>query len=131
MGNYAQFRRRAVTPYWCDGDPLRWTTPENIGISHLARQGNVGVFNLSWWLLGKRDPPSAYVYKNTNIIWAITVAPYVMSEGFSLSHRAAMMTCPEFNQHLLVQGETLKIKVERQGMAWNTLRMLATRKQFV
>lgn len=120
------FRRAVLTPYWCSGSPLAWVTPEGVEIAQMARDGKVGKFNLCWWLLNRQEPPPASVYKNTNLLWAIVVADRVMVQGRSLEHHASMLTQRDFQQLLRDAGPSLRPRVEKQGMQWSTLMLLAS-----
>jgi len=128
--NYKEFKRKIVAPYWCEGSPLRWKTPQGIGIAHFALAGQVGSFNLSWWLLNRREPPSVQAYRNTNIRWVILVAPTVLVSGRSLTDHAAMMVQDEFQQMMRECSRVLRQRVEKQDMQWSTLALLAKQKDF-
>lgn len=121
-----KFKRQIEHPYWCVGSPLKWTTPESIGIAQFAQDGKVGLFNLAWWLVNRREPPPVEVYRNTNIMWAILVAPTVTVARYSLEHHASLMTQREFCELVRDAGPSLRTRVEKQGMQWGTLKMLAS-----
>lgn len=103
---YQEFRRIIASPHWCVGDPLRWETRDfigsRVGIADLARQGEVGKFNLAWWLLETDDPPtSAVVYRAAPLGWAIAHAPTLTLSGVKLTDVAAVMPLTKFNKRIL------------------------------
>lgn len=126
---YEEFWRTLVTPHWCEGSPLRWTTPENVGIARFAEDGKVGLFNLSWWLIGRKEPPPASVYRNTNLMWAIMNAPRIWFNGRSLVDHAAYCTHTQFNNIFLNYESTIRPRIEGSGMQWSTVNMLARKGQ--
>lgn len=92
-----RFRRIVVTPYWCEGSPLAWSVDAQIGIAHFALNGDVGKFNLSWWLLNRKAPPlDARVYETTPIQWVILKAPGIRFGPDSLTDIAARATLKEW-----------------------------------
>lgn len=103
---YREFRRIIEHPYWCEGDPLLWETRDTagmrVGIADLALQGEVGKFNLAWWLLATDDPPtSAAVYRAAPLGWAIALAPTLTLSKVRLTDIAAVMPLKEFNKRIL------------------------------
>jgi hypothetical protein len=123
-----EYRRRLEHPWWCKGDPLLWTD-EGIGIAPFAEAGKVGLFNLSWWLLGRVEPPPAAIYRNTPLIWAIMKGPAVKVDSRTLIEHAAMLTQDQFQDMVIREALHYSLKrFEGQGIKAETLIMLATRK---
>lgn len=123
-----EVRRRVLTPYWTSVHPLRWVTPEGIGLAHFALEGHVGMFNVCWWMLGCNAPPQARVYKETNLMWAITLGQVVqLRPGLTINDCAAMMTAPEWVRLLASQVPRLGGQLYRQGMTPQQLAALCRR----
>lgn len=89
--------RSMVAPYWCQGSPLEWHSGE-VGIAHLAMNGRVGTFNLSWWLLDRLTPPLSQAYREINHSWVHFYAPSVKINGRTLEEHAALSTLGQWNQ---------------------------------
>lgn len=121
-----RFRRQAVTPYWCQGDPLAWWDKEaSIGIAHLAMKGEVGHFNLAWWFMARTYPPSdAKVYANTPLGWVILHAPTVLVSGSPLTEWASRIELREWNV-LVHRLEPLAHRLEARGITYSGLLALA------
>lgn len=121
-----RFKRIAVTPYWCEGDPLAWEIPNaGIGIAHFARVGKVGHFNLAWWLLARRVPPlDAKVYSNTRLRWVILRAVNIRIKLWSLAEWASFMTLEEWQKFVLA-NENAASRFEGDGLTYNDLKRLA------
>lgn len=103
---YVEFRRIIERPHWCAGSPLDWETRDmfgaRVGIADLARNAEVGKFNLAWWLLALDDPPSsAEVYRAAPLGWAIVHAPTLTLSRAKLTDIAAVTPLPKFNERML------------------------------
>jgi hypothetical protein len=124
---YTRFRRITVTPYWCDGSPLRWTDG-GIGIAHLAQDGAVGHFNLAWWLLARQQPPAAQVYADTPLSWVILRAPQVMilpRLRWSMTAAASFLTQTEWRQVMTRLDYEAYPHIDGYGVTREMLRRLA------
>lgn len=104
--HYQEFRRIIASPHWCLGSPLEWETRDavgmRVGIAELALQGEVGKFNLAWWLLGTDTPPtSAERYRAAPLGWAIAHAPTLTLSRVKLTDIAAVTPLTEFNRRIL------------------------------
>lgn len=133
---YREFRRIIEHPHWCAGDPLLWETRDfigsRVGIADLARQGEVGKFNLAWWLLATDTPPtSAAVYRAAPLGWAIAHAPTLTLSKVKLTDIAAVMPLKEFNKRILRLLDSLPpeghIMLAGYGVNSELLRRLAER----
>ncbi len=94
-------RRRVLYPFWVE-HPLAWEVP-GAGIAVLAREGQVGMFNLAWWLMGYSEPPAvrgAYA-GNSHITWAICNGSVLVLNGYSLVDYARVLTEVQFNSLVL------------------------------
>lgn len=110
-------RRKLLTPWWVK-DPLAWKAGE-AGIAHLAMDGQVGKFNLCFWLLSSVHPVPEARYAATNLRWALIVAPSVSMAGATVEKHAATLTRTEFSKLVLAQRPAAKY--EKFGMTFADL----------
>jgi hypothetical protein len=121
-----EFRRALLTPYWCKS-PHRWID-KGIGIGHFALDARPGLFNLSWLMLQRQEPPPAEVYQNTDLRWVITLSGGTMLEGKSLMHHAAMQTERGFHAVIRRYASGRRFVLDIPGaVPWHTLTKFATR----
>jgi hypothetical protein len=120
--------RSLRAPYWCKGSPLRWADG-GIGLAHLATEGRVGLFNLGWLMLQREQPPSAVVYRNTDLRWVIVQAGGMFIEKRSLEEHAAFKTEQQFHR-MVLRFTSGSIPVNIPGhVPWATLREFALNKE--
>ena len=98
---YDRYLRQLILPYWVD-DPFRWED-DGVGIAFLAKQGDVGLFNLCWLRLHHtyrcfKDASlvSKDQYRACDMKWEILVAPHIKWDGLSISEHASLKSMPEF-----------------------------------
>lgn len=116
---YTDYMRSLEKPYWCRGSPLKWQV-DGIGIARFAQEGQVGLFNLSYYVLQRSTPPqSQMVYRQTNLCWVIMLAGNTRIGKFTLEEHAAFKTLQEFSSMLLpaVRGR----RVIENGVPWDAL----------
>lgn len=96
-----EYMRALSDPYWCRGSPLRWEVG-GMGIAHLAMEGLVGQFNLSYLMLQKNHPPaSQLVYRSTDLRWVLMLSGGTFIAGRSLEHHASIKSLQDFSKLVL------------------------------
>lgn len=111
--DFKQVLKVVTDPYWTP-QPLTWHK-----LSHFAKEGSAGKFNLAWWAMGFQEPPVSETAHITPSIWATMAGPSVMLERRSLEHHAAMISAAEF-EALLRRNQALL----REHQGFNPLHRL-------